>query len=274
MKIPKGGVLFFDSGIGGLTVLEACRARLKGQTFYYYGDNDRAPYGNLPPSTIRSYVFSVFERLSALSPSVAVVACNTATAVCVEELRARFSFPVIGIEPAVALAARSGGEILTLCTRATFNSPRFQALCLSVADEFLNAHIRPVACEGLAGEIEQNLFRGDAKIERHLPRSDPDVVVLGCTHYTFVKERIATFYRCPVFDGNEGVATRLATVLTKTRETQPLVTQMMGEGLLGSAFEEKTTAFSDEKGNEIFFLGSRKKYNCSIYEQTFGEFRK
>ena len=60
MKIPKGGVAFFDSGIGGLTVMAACRERIGKEIFYYYGDNAHAPYGNLTPKQIRRFVFSAF----------------------------------------------------------------------------------------------------------------------------------------------------------------------------------------------------------------------
>ena len=63
MNIPKGGVVFFDSGIGGLTVLAECKQRFPNATFYYYGDNARAPYGNLPSKKIQRYVLEIFENL-------------------------------------------------------------------------------------------------------------------------------------------------------------------------------------------------------------------
>lgn len=81
MQIPQGGVAFFDSGIGGLTVLAKCKQRLPNEIFYYYGDNERAPYGNLPPDQIERYVFQAFDELQSLKIKAAVIACNTATAV-------------------------------------------------------------------------------------------------------------------------------------------------------------------------------------------------
>ncbi|MBQ8309104.1 MAG: aspartate/glutamate racemase family protein [Clostridia bacterium] len=119
MGIPSGGVAFFDSGIGGLTVLAECKKFLPDRLFYYYGDNENAPYGNRKKETIEKYVLTAFERLRELAPQAAVVACNTATAVCVEKLRKIYSFPIVGAEPAVFAAAKRGGEIYVLATKAT-----------------------------------------------------------------------------------------------------------------------------------------------------------
>ena len=105
MQIAEGGIAFFDSGIGGLTVLAECCRQIKGGVFYYYGDNTHAPYGNLPPEKIKEYVFQAFEKFRRLKVRAAVIACNTATAVCVEELRKKYDFPIIGAEPAVYSAA-------------------------------------------------------------------------------------------------------------------------------------------------------------------------
>ena len=110
---PKGGIAFFDSGIGGLTTLSACldyaKARnFSGINYYYYGDNFRAPYGNLSDKQIFSYVDEIFSRFQALEVSAAVLACNTATAVCAERLREKYPFPIIGIEPSILPAMREG----------------------------------------------------------------------------------------------------------------------------------------------------------------------
>ena len=86
MGIPSGGVAFFDSGIGGLTVLCECAARLPNERFYYFGDNRHAPYGNLSDKKIKKLVFRAFRKFAALRVKAAVLACNTATATCVEAL--------------------------------------------------------------------------------------------------------------------------------------------------------------------------------------------
>ena len=87
MRILTGGVAFFDSGIGGITVLDCAKRALPNEIFYYYGDNEHAPYGNLTDAQIMDFVIESMERLQTLRIKAVVLACNTATAVCVEKLR-------------------------------------------------------------------------------------------------------------------------------------------------------------------------------------------
>ena len=130
MNVPKGGIAFFDSGIGGLTVLAECQKYIKSNIFYYYGDNARAPYGNLSSAVVQSYVKEAFDLFADLQVKAAVVACNTVTALCVESLRNHYAFPIIGAEPAITLAARqTEGEVLILATKGTLESERFRLLC-------------------------------------------------------------------------------------------------------------------------------------------------
>ncbi len=298
MRIPRGGVAFFDSGIGGLTVMAACRGLLPSATFYYYGDNRHAPYGNLPPRKIKKYVLRAFRRFERLKVKAAVVACNTATALCVEELRALYPFPVIGAEPAVFLAAKEGGEIFALSTRATYESARYQALCKRAAERYPSAKIRCYPCDFLAGEIEDNLGKKGADFTKGLPRGSPKTVVLGCTHYPYAKGQIEGFYRCKVIDGNEGIARRLKSVLegenlpqndqNHSRPPSAPFHPEKGErggrkvekgrkGLLRekrnkrSFFAKAQNAESQKRKGEgkIFFLGSSKKRNKKVYKQTF-----
>lgn len=242
MQIPKGGVAFFDSGIGGLTVLDECKKRLKGELFYYYGDNAHAPYGNLPPEKIEELVFSAFEKLSALRPKAAVIGCNTATALCVEKLRQRYDFPIIGAEPAVLAAVKQGGEIFALTTKATFESERFRKLCARARESYPQAHLRLFPCRRLAGVIEKNLFNSDFDYTPYLPEGQPAAVVLGCTHYIYIKKYIEEFYRCKTFDGNAGIAARLCAVL---KDCPPPQT------------------------DGVFFLGTQKQRNKNVFEQMF-----
>ena len=217
-------VAFFDSGIGGLTTLRACVSKatriLKNDqkmVFYYYGDNFRAPYGNLSEEKINSYLDDAFKEFVSLGVDAVVIACNTVTAVCIDRLRKEYSFPIIGIEPAVLYAAKRLGnekkEILTLSTRATFLSKRFNCLCARVREKYTNLVLKNYPCDSLAGEIEKNLGEKSFCLHELLPKSSPSIVVLGCTHYGFVKKDIEKFYSCPVVDGNEGVAKRLFSVL-------------------------------------------------------------
>ncbi len=298
MRIPKGGIAFFDSGIGGLTVLTECKKYLPNEIFYYYGDNAHAPYGNLPPKKIKKLVFRIFRRLEKLKVAAAVVACNTATAVCIEELREKFSFPIIGTEPALLPAAAKGGEVFVLSTRATYNSVRFHKLCALANTLYPNTRIKAYACDGLAGEIEKHLGEPQFDVTSALPVGTPTTVVLGCTHYVYVAEQIQRFYGCQVVDGNRGIALRLCSVLqqksTKTFDfvhPRPPIDRFRpqtgtrmpvfegAEGVKGKCRKaNKRSRFIDAKlGNkknsaflgQIFFLGGRKNQNKKRYKQMF-----
>ncbi len=304
MGTDEVGIGFFDSGIGGLTVLAACRAELKEATFYYYGDNIHAPYGNLSAKKIRKYVFRAFRRFQKLKVAAVVLACNTATAVCVESLRTRYDFPIVGVEPALHVAAKEGGEIFALSTRATYESERYKNLCRRAKKRYPAARITSYPCDGLAGAIEKNLGKAGVDFTPYLPRGDkkPDAVVLGCTHYPYIKRQIEEFYGCKTVDGNEGVARRLKSVLTgknypensskndqnhsrpPTRDFCPenggenadrpssgekrLLRQNINKR---SFFKKSSFAETQETKGEgkIFFLGRSKKRNQIIFKQTF-----
>ena len=284
-KKGGGGIAFFDSGIGGLTVLSVCRKYLPNVTFYYFGDNAHAPYGNLPPKKIYRYTYKAFKRFKRLKVAAAVVACNTATAVCIEKLRKRFNFPIIGTEPAVCTAASKGGEIFVLTTRATHESMKFQRLCAEAGRRYPNAVIIPIACDALAGKIERHLQDADFDFTPFLPRGRPNVVVLGCTHYIYIKEAVKKFYGCEVIDGNEGVATRLLSVLKTSsvttdmektgndRDTQPHLTTDFPSALAKKGKDGQKspkTPKNSLKSDQIFFLGNAQVVNKTQYEQMFG----
>ncbi|MFR1983061.1 MAG: glutamate racemase [Christensenellaceae bacterium] len=223
MDLPGGGVGFFDSGIGGLTVLKSCLNVCGGLPVYYYGDNKRAPYGNLPPETIREYAREAFGLFGKLRVIAAVIACNTVTAVCADEFRKSFPFPVIGAEPAVFPAAKKGGRIFILATRERLRA-KISRLCLRAMEKYPQAELCAYACDGLAGAVEKHLFSGEGyDFASFFPKGKPDAVVLGCTHYIFLKEKAEIFYGCPVYDGNEGISRRLADILAlETEKAYPL----------------------------------------------------
>lgn len=292
MDIPKGGIAFFDSGIGGLTVLAECKKYIDAPYFYYFGDNARAPYGNLREGEILRYVFEAFEVFRNLEVRAAVVACNTATAVCIERLRKRYDFPVVGAEPAVFSAARTvKGEVFVLTTRATYRSERFRRLCQRARAEYPLARLRLYACEELAGEIETHGGRTDFDYTAFLPKGAPTAVVLGCTHYVYIRKQVENYYDCPCLDGNGGIAMRLRSIYVESEkkggqnwERKPLVENCREKEncmTTDNPFclkESNTNKCSwlflpnaGEKEGGIFFLGSGKTQNKSIYEQTFGK---
>lgn len=201
----------FDSGVGGLTVLDACRRACPSVQFLYYGDNGNAPYGERGEEEIYALVRHGVEALVAAGAETVILACNTATAVCAELLRAEFSVPIVGMEPAVKTAAKSCRNLLLLATERTAVSARISALVA----RFPQVRIE-VRGTRLAGAVERWLIRGEEiSLETYLPRGKYDGVVLGCTHYHFLKKEIGAFYDAPVFDGTDGTVRRLAALLSK-----------------------------------------------------------
>lgn len=186
----------FDSGIGGLSVLNALRAALPHERFVYFADTGHAPYGERTDAyVIQRSRFVAAHLLASHRVKALVVACNTATAAAIHLLRSdRPALPVIGLEPALkpAVATSRTGHIAVLATRGTVTSRKFDALHRGMAGQ---AHFHVVACDGLASAIE----RGDsadiaALCARYVQAAGDfgsapgriDTLVLGCTHYPFV----------------------------------------------------------------------------------------
>ncbi len=259
MTKQGGRIAFFDSGIGGLSVLHACAPALNQYIYYYFGDVCRAPYGNLTSERITAYTKDAFDLFQGLNVDAAVIACNTVTAVCIDQIRKEYSFPVVGAEPSILPAAKENGEVFVLTTRATYQSPRFQNLLKRAGDRYPLSKITAYPCDGLAGAIE----RGEGEYERFLPKGKPKSVVLGCTHYILIKECIEKFYGVKTFDGNLGIVNRLKTVLNgknlvSADQNQPLIQN-------NSLFLPK----SSENPLSIFFLGDGKMVTKTKYEQMF-----
>jgi len=190
--VTTGGIGVFDSGVGGLGVLVEIRARLPRADLVYVADQAYAPYGERGLDDVRSRAFAVSTFLIDRGVGTIVVACNSASAAALHDLRDRFpGTQFVGMEPAVKPAAGSTkrGTIGVLATEATFQG----ALFASVVDR----HARDVvvvsqACPGLALAIEDGADPGDliGRYTADVVRRGADTIVLGCTHYSFVADRI------------------------------------------------------------------------------------
>ena len=211
-KVSNPTVCFFDSGIGGLWLLYECVKKLPDIDFVYFSDNEHVPYGSLPQEKLIELTDCVFDEISKLNPKVAVVACNTVTARCIDYIRNKYPFKIIGIQPAVKPAAMSSGKCLILATPSTADSKSFRDLI----DKYGNNRTVTVACPDLAQYIENNVEDIDENhIKGILPKVSCDSVVLGCTHYIYIKDIVRAFYNCTVFDGIEGTADNLVKNLGK-----------------------------------------------------------
>ncbi|GAB4302732.1 MAG: glutamate racemase [Thiohalomonadaceae bacterium] len=191
-----GFIGVFDSGVGGLSVLRAIRELLPAENLLYIADSAHAPYGDLTPARIRERSEHITRHLVERGAKAVVVACNTATAIAVEHLRTLYSLPIVAIEPAVkpAVHRTSSGTVGVLATSATLASPRYAALLARYGDR---ARVVAQACPGLVERIEQGDW-GGADTRRLLREylapllaAGADQIVLGCTHYPFLRPLIA-----------------------------------------------------------------------------------
>lgn len=185
----------FDSGVGGISVLKHIRALLPHEDLLYIADSKHAPYGNKPPEFICERTFTLADFLISQGAKALVVACNTATAAAIEDLRKEFSVPIIGMEPAVkpAAAATKTGVVGVLATVGTLKSAQFAALLESYGQ---GVTVVTEGCPGLVECIERGeLATAETRslLESYLkPLLDAraDTIVLGCTHYPFVRPLI------------------------------------------------------------------------------------
>ena len=196
----------FDSGIGGLTVVHALRARLPGESIIYVGDTARVPWGPKSPDTVRRYAGEIAGWLVGQGVKVVVVACNTATAHALPHLRESLRIPVIGVvEPGARAAVREDhdGHIGVIGTAGTIASGAYERAIRALAPAVT---ITARACPLFVPLVEEGWLDGEVTrlvATRYLqPLRDDhvDVVVIGCTHYPLLK---------PVLRGILGVGVAL-----------------------------------------------------------------
>ena len=189
----------FDSGVGGLTVLKAIRQALPAENLVYLGDTARLPYGTKSPASIERYATQAAAKLADQGIKMLVVACNTASAVALDALRAALQpLSVVGVvEPGAAAAvdSRPGGSHLVLATEATV---RLGAYSQAIASRDADASVRELACEMLVSLAEEGWTHGDIAIgiiRRYLDEArdhafDANSIILGCTHFPLLKDAI------------------------------------------------------------------------------------
>ncbi len=181
----------FDSGVGGLSVLREIRRELPHEDLLYVADSGHAPYGDKSAQLIKARAIAIVKFLVSQHAKAIVVACNTATGVAIETLRAKFPVPIIAMEPAVkpAAAHTQSRVIGVLATSGTLVSNNFAKLQARFGAD---VNILVQACPGLVEQVESGDLSGDktrALIEQYvlpLLAQKADTIVLGCTHYPFL----------------------------------------------------------------------------------------
>ncbi len=219
----------FDSGLGGLSVLRHVRRLLPHETLVYAADSAFAPYGGKDEAVVLARTVAMADFLAAQGVKALVIACNTATAGAIVEIRKRYpALPVVGVEPGLkpaALQTRSG-TVGVLATERTLASRRFMALEAQVGE---SSGVRFIGqpCPGLADQVEQGALRSPAtmalvrRFVGPLIAAGADTLVLGCTHYPFLITQIesaarqAGATRLAIIDTGDAVARQLAKVLAE-----------------------------------------------------------
>ncbi len=236
----------FDSGLGGVSVLNSIREIMPNENIIYYGDSAFAPYGTKDLDDVRTRVFNIVDELLDRGIKALVIACNTATSVCANLLREKYDIPILGLEPALKPAIESNKKnIIVLATQITIREKKFANLLNKYKD---GANIYKFAATKLVDIVENDKI-SDASVkwslEDFLFQQDIkkiDAVVLGCTHFIFAKEEISRLIpNAEIFDGNKGVSSYLKTILEKTEMLNS--SQSDGETLFLSSDESMIKRF-------------------------------
>jgi len=254
MSNPEKPIGVFDSGVGGISVLGQLWKLMPNENYIYLGDSKNAPYGTKPEEEIKKYTTESIKKLIDMGVKAVVIACNTATSVAAADLRQSYDIPIIGIEPAVKPAATNhkGENVVVMATPMTLKKEKFLNLMESYSDM---SKIIPLPCPNLVEIIEKGKTSG-SEIDEYLKnlfkpfeKTEVSVVVLGCTHYPFVKEAIRKYfdYKVDIIDGGFGTAKE-----TKRR--------LKEEGLINS---------SSNKGNIEFISSMESEEEINIMKKMF-----
>ncbi|MBO7657446.1 glutamate racemase [Candidatus Saccharibacteria bacterium] len=221
----------FDSGMGGTTIMNTIKTLLKEAEYFYLADSKNCPYGEKTNEELYKIVRKNVETLKNWGAKIIVIACNTATVKCISTLRQNYpEIEFVGTEPAIKLATETKAKnILVLATPGTVKSERTHQLLTENQKKDQNITLLP--CPGLADTIENNIQL--APDHQPLPltkaakdvinnklrtlfqdvETTPDIIVLGCTHYSLIKPEIQSFFKTSqIIDGNSGVARRTAAI--------------------------------------------------------------
>jgi glutamate racemase len=189
-------IAILDSGVGGLTVAKEVMRQLPQEKIIYFGDTARAPYGPRPASEVVLFTTQIVDYLLQFEPKMIVIACNTATAVALDTIRARVNVPVLGvITPGAraAIKATRNGQIGVIGTDGTIRSGAYETALRRISP---GVRVISKACPEFVPLVEKRMFRSDAAKETvcetlsGLRHETIDTLILGCTHYPFLADLI------------------------------------------------------------------------------------
>ncbi|MBM7565422.1 glutamate racemase [Paenibacillus sacheonensis] len=215
---------FFDSGIGGLTVLAESLRRLPAKDYLYMADTLHVPYGTKPKEDVRDYILETVGKMNEAGMDALVVACNTATSIAIQELRDMYSFPIIGMEPAVKPAVEmnraTGRRVLVFATPLTLQQPKYYALLSRVDEEGIVDSLPLPELVGYCERLQFDEAFMKAYFLTKLAGYDLDsygILVLGCTHYPYYTDILRELLppHIQIVNGNAGTVKRLAAQLNR-----------------------------------------------------------
>jgi glutamate racemase len=222
--MDKRAIAFFDSGIGGIFVLSEALRMLPREEYIYYADTRHVPYGTKSKEEVRAYVLEAAAELMRRQVKALVVACNTATSIAIQDLRATYDIPIVGMEPAVKpaveLSRSTGRRVLVLATPLTLSERKYAELVSRVDD---GSVVDSLALPELVDTCERLQFEGEA-VRRYfrdklasVDLSRYGTVVLGCTHYPFYRRVLEEMLpgHIRLIDGALGTVRRLAQLLAE-----------------------------------------------------------
>ena len=211
--MDKRPIAFFDSGIGGSTILKEVINTLPNENYIYYPDSKNNPYGNKTKEELFSIVDNIVQELLKYNPKLIVCACNTATTMVLKDIREKYKDIIfIGTEPAIKVAYDfyRDKKTIILTTKGTGDSDRFNDLL----EKYKVSNFNLIEAPLLAGFIEKNEDCSDYLNNLLGVYKDTEVVVLGCTHFPIVKDEIKNVLGDVTFiDGSIGIAKRIDSIL-------------------------------------------------------------
>ncbi|SEI58322.1 glutamate racemase [Paenibacillus polymyxa] len=268
-KVSSLKIGFFDSGLGGITVLSEALRRLPNENFVYMADTLHVPYGTKTPQEVLGYVKASVQTILKEDIKALVIACNTATSIAVAELRKEYKFPIIGMEPAVKPAVEmnraNGKRVLVLATPLTLKQSGYAALVSRVDD---HGSVDSLPLPELVQYCEQlNFDRTELfnYFNHKLSSFNLDVygtVVLGCTHYPFYKEILRELLpsHIQLIDGSQGTVKRLKQVLSERNLlAAPLTTGQLQEGHVTFLCTSQDKAYVHKMERALEIYAEREK---------------
>ncbi len=252
-------IAVIDSGVGGLTVVQELIRQLPREEIVYFGDTARCPYGPRKASEVRTFSYQMIRFLDEYQPKMLVIACNTATAVILEELNRTSSIPVVGvIHPGVRAAIKSTltGRIGVIGTQGTIESRLYERALKQVHP---GLHVTSLACPTLVPIVEQGRLTMEEAFDTVAEALEPlkgqnlDTLILGCTHYPLLS---------PVIQQAVGSAVNLISSADET--AREVSTILFHKNMLSQSFERPKHRFFTSGKVDLFQHIAESWLRCSV----------